>query len=461
MNANELFEAFETVPDRAWKQKIQADLRGGDYNELLTRLTPEGIRTKPFYSAADLNPVPTAQIPAREWKVGYALDSGGAEAASRAAAALEQGAEELLVRTGGTAGAPQPDAWKDVPGSGTFYWVREDLPASWDAGIPVHCASTSTVLADPVGMLATTGNWKRGMKEDLEWVREAAGDSGKKETGFSLMIGAEMYQGAGANRVQELAYSLSHAHEYILRLNDGAAVRALLECPVFKLSLGGDYFMDIAKLRALRKLWALLATENGFSGECRIIAQPGLRNKTLYDYNTNMLRTTLESMSAVLGGADLVCNLPYDALYNAPNDFGDRIARNQLLLLRHEAHFDKVGNPADGSYYLESLTDALGRKALDLFKTLEKGGGLLAQLKSQQIQKKIRESARKEARAIEEGARVLVGTTAFPNPEDRMADKLPEGYGQRTGKGKTLIEPLPLRRLSAEYESKRLRDEKR
>jgi methylmalonyl-CoA mutase len=174
-----------------------------------------------------------------------------------------------------------------------------------------------------------------------------------------------------------------------------------------------------------------------------------------------MLRTTLESMSAVLGGADLVCNLPYDALYNAPNDFGDRIARNQLLLLRHEAHFDKVGNPADGSYYLESLTDALGRKALDLFKTLEKGGGLLAQLKSHQIQKKIRESARKEARAIAEGSRVLVGSTAFPNPEDRMADKLPERYGQRREKGKTLIEPLPLRRLSAEYESKRLRDEKR
>jgi methylmalonyl-CoA mutase len=222
--------------------------------------------------------------------------------------------------------------------------------------------------------------------------------------------------------------------------------------------VGGDYFADIAKLRALRRGWSLLAKSYGLPGRCLIMALPSLRNKTLYDYNTNMLRTTLECMAAVLGGADLICNRPYDALYHLPNEFADRIARNQLLLLRHEAYLNQVANAADGSFYLESLTDQLGRKALDLFKTLEQGGGLLAQLKAHAIQKKIRESAEKEQEAFDAGRRVLVGSNRYPNPADRM-----RGENQRVATGqagrKTLLEPLPLRRLAEAYEKNRLKDE--
>ena len=462
MTANELFKGFEPVSPKAWKQKIQVDLKGGDYNELLTHLSPEGILIKPFYTAEDRKGDSSELSHAgQSWKIGYAVDAAGDSAAEQAADALANGVEQLLIRLRSGGETPSDSTWDKLGNTGPMYWEREDLKAHWEEGIPASCRMQSTVLADPIGTLAASGNWSLGMEEDLDWVFEAAAGSEESETKFALMIRADVYQGAGANRVQELAYTLAHAHEYLLRAKNAPGGYSIMDSPVFKVSLGGDYFMDIAKLRVLRRLWALLAQDHGLTGNCKIIALPGLRNKTLYDYNTNMLRTTLECMSAVLGGADLICNQPYDALYNPPNSFGDRIARNQLLLLRHESHFDKVGNPADGSYYLESLTDQLGSQALELFKMLEKGGGLLAQLKSHQIQKKIRESAEKAAQALNDGDSVLVGSTVFPNPEDRMSDKVPEGYPGKSKGGKALIEPLPLRRLTVAYESQRLQDETR
>src|SRR5690606_16596197 len=149
-------------------------------------------------------------------------------------------------------------------------------------------------------------------------------------------------------------------------------------------------------LRALRTLWATLADAYGFNTDCFIFVNPTKRNKTLYDYNTNMLRTTTECMSAILGGANMICNLPYDAIYHKDNEFGERIARNQLLVLKYESYFDKVNNPADGTYYIESLTQQLAEKALELFKDIEANGGFLNQLKEGIIQRKIKESAERE-----------------------------------------------------------------
>jgi methylmalonyl-CoA mutase len=232
-----------------------------------------------------------------------------------------------------------------------------------------------------------------------------------------------------------------------------------LDTPVFLVATGSEYFFEIAKIRALRRLWELLAREYGYSGSCKIVASPTLRNKTLYDYNTNMLRTTTESMAGILGGADLICNLPYDALYHHENDFAARIARNQLLLLRHESYFSSVRNPADGSYYIESLTDQLGAKALELLKTLEKGGGFLAQLETHTIQKKIEESAQKEQLAFDKGDRVLVGTNTYPNAEDTMLKTLEKDPFRPHRQIQTRITPILTRRLSEANERKRLEDE--
>src|SRR5690606_37466381 len=161
---------------------------------------------------------------------------------------------------------------------------------------------------------------------------------------------------------RQLAYALAQLNEY---LNAFASKPETVNKTIFKVATGSNYFFEIAKIRALRLLYASLAKEYAINAECHIVAMPSKRNKTLYDYNVNMLRTTTECMSAVLGGADTICNLPYDALYHKSNEFGERISRNQLLILKHESYFDSVTNASDGSYYIESLTTQLAEKALE------------------------------------------------------------------------------------------------
>ncbi len=179
----------------------------------------------------------------------------------------------------------------------------------------------------------------------------------------------------------------------------------------------------------------------------------------MYDYNTNMIRTTTESMSAILGGADTVANLAYDAIYHKDNEFGERIARNQLLLLKHESYFDKVSNTSDGAYYIENLTLQLAEKALQLFKSIEKGGGFLKQLKEHTIQNKIKESAEKEQARFDTQKDILVGTNAYQNKKDSMKDTVELYPFVKTNIRKTLIEPIIEKRLAEAIEQKRLGDE--
>lgn len=461
MKTNELFQGFRPASAQEWKLALQAGLKGGDYNQLLTWTSPEGIQIKPFYTREDLpesGPAPATGPDA--WQIGCLLDTQGPEPGQQAAQALEGGVDAWVASLpAGTRGWPE---WMlQQPSWPSALWLEAVDPQGLDwAGLREHPVTKFILLADPIGQLVQSGNWVRGMEADLEGLPGVAARAATAGLSMRLQVGAHTYQQAGANTVQELAYALAHAHEYLARAEGNPAWSGWSEEPVFRVAVGGDYFTDIAKLRALRRGWSLLAQSYGLPGRCQIMAMPSLRNKTLYDYNTNMLRTTLECMAAVLGGADLICNQPYDTLYHLPNAFADRIARNQLLLLRHEAHLGRVANAADGSYYIESLTDQLGRKALELFKTLEQGGGLLAQLKAHTLQKKIRQSAEKEQEAFDAGRRVLVGSNRYPNPADRMRGERQRPAPEKAGE-KKLLEPLPLRRLAQAYENKRLQDEPR
>jgi methylmalonyl-CoA mutase len=172
-----------------------------------------------------------------------------------------------------------------------------------------------------------------------------------------------------------------------------------------------------------------------------------------------MLRTTTECMSAVLGGANTVINMPYDALYHKSNDFGERIALNQLLLLKEESYFDKVNNASDGSYYIESLTAQLAEKSLELLKSIEKGGGFLKQLKEHTIQGKIKESAHKQQERFNEQEEVLVGTNKFQNETDKMKENLELYPFVKTNARKTFLEPIIEKRLAETLEQNRLKDE--
>jgi methylmalonyl-CoA mutase len=271
-----------------------------------------------------------------------------------------------------------------------------------------------------------------------------------------LSVDATLYQNAGANIIQQLAYALAHANEYLNHIASEAKQSVNL---MFQLATGSNYFFEIAKIRAFRKLYSALAKEYGVNETCHIIATPSKRNKTLYDYNVNLLRSTTECMSAILGGADTVCNLPYDALYHKSNEFGERISRNQLLILKHESYFDVVGNPADGTYYIESLTDEIAEKALQIFKEIENGGGFLQQLKEGTIQKKIKESSEKEQKLFDSGELKLLGTNYHPNKNDRMKADLELFPFVKNNPVKTIIPPIVEKRIAEKVEQERLSNE--
>uniref|UniRef100_UPI0030DDB438 methylmalonyl-CoA mutase family protein n=1 Tax=uncultured Salegentibacter sp. TaxID=259320 RepID=UPI0030DDB438 len=256
----------------------------------------------------------------------------------------------------------------------------------------------------------------------------------------------------------QLAYALAHVNEYLNHFQENPNFEQFQ--PQFLIASGPNYFFEIAKIKALRWLYATLASEYSIPETCHILAQSTKRNKTLYDFNVNLLRTTTESMSAVLGGADTVYNMPYDAIYHKNNEFGDRIARNQLLVMKHEAYLDKVANAAEGAYYIESLTKQFAEMALDIFKEIEKGGGFLKQLKEGVIQRKIKESAKKEQEQFDSGELVLIGTNKFENPQDKMKDELELYPFLKQNPRKTLIEPILERRLSEQIEQERIKQEK-
>ena len=448
-----LFKEFEDVSSKAWKQKIQVDLKGADYNDTLIWKTNEGIDVKPFYHSDEFETLPTpSNSKTTEWKIGQVINVDNAKEANlNALDDIKRGAESIIFHI-----SSEDISIKDLINSIDLVKVPVELNCNFLSDTFVNTLSNTPlkIHTDIIGNLAKTGNWYTNLKEDhLKF------ESIVKSTN-QLSVDLTLYQNAGANIVQQLAYGIAHANEYLNHLDNIITSDKKKSLQVtFKLSVGSNYFFEIAKLRALRLLWTTLAEQYGVNSDCSINAIPSKRNKTIYDYNVNMLRTTTECMSAILGGADIVCNLPYDSLYHKPNEFGDRIARNQLLVLKSESYFDKVNNPTDGAYYIESLTQQLAEKALTLFKDIEANGGFLNQLKEGTIQRKIKESASKEQADFDDGKLVLLGTNKHPNAADKMKNELEISPFLEVEKRKTLIEPVIQKRLSEQLEINRLSDE--
>lgn len=453
-----LFAEFEEVSAKQWKQKIQFDLKGADYNETLVWHSPDGVDVKPFYHP-DEAPSPVKVKAPAHWDITQQIYVASAEVSNKAAReALQKGAEAL---------------WFILPSEEVdLKSLFKDLQK-----VPVHIKSEFLSEAfllkldeeiggnyevflqlDILGHLARSGNWFNDLKQDHEILDSVL--QKLKNIKSIISIDVSLYQNAGANIPQQLAYALAHVNEYFNHFSALSEEKKQQLKIQFLVSVGPNYFFEIAKLRALRWLFSSLASEYGFAEECHILALPTKRNKTLYDFNVNLLRTTTECMSAALGGANAICNMAYDAVYHKNNRFGSRIARNQLLILKHESYFEKVANPAEGSYYVESLTQELATKALDIFKDIEKGGGFLTQLKEGTIQKKINESANREQDDFDSGKLVLIGSNKYPNPEDRMKDELELYPFLKQKPRKTLIQPILEKRLPEKMEQERLEKEK-
>lgn len=455
MKTSNLFEAFPDVSAKEWKQKIQYDLKGADYNETLIWESPEGIKVKPFYHADD-NAIDHRIKKNQGWNIGQHVYAGNAvESNTKVKKFLEQGAESFVFAIPSESTAPSQLFQGLSLGSCRNYLELDFLSLEYVKSIAECCGDTIRNIhlnIDVLGRLAKTGNWFKDRESD----HKALDSILQLDIPHTLAVDTTIYQNAGANMVQQLAYGMAHANEYLNHLDTQNNTNQTI---TFKVAVGTNYFFEIAKIRALRLLWQQLAEIYGVNTTCHILTVPSRRNKTLYDYNTNMLRTTTECMAAVLGGSDTVCNTSYDAIYHKSNAFGDRIALNQLVLLKSESYLNRTDNAADGSYFIETLTEQLAQQALQLFKTLEKGGGFLKQLYQHTIQKKIGESAAKEQEAFNSGTEVLVGTNAYVNPNDKMKGELQLFPFVKMDKRKTAISPIIGKRLAEEVEQKRLEDE--
>ncbi len=228
------------------------------------------------------------------------------------------------------------------------------------------------------------------------------------------------FNNAGSSIVQELAFCLSAAVEYLSFMTDkGFSVDRIAKSIQFKFAVGSDYFLEIAKLRAARHLWAKIVE----SYECQdsdskimfVHAVTSGWNKTIYDPYVNMIRTTTEAMSAIIGGIDVLTIVPFDSTYKSGDEFSYRIAKNQQLILKEEAYLDKVIDPAGGSYYIEKITENIIEKTWETFLLIEKSGGFVQSFKKNIIQTEIVNTAKKRNTDIASGRKVFVGINKYPD----------------------------------------------
>lgn len=453
MANNNLFSDFDAVSSKQWKQQIQYELKGADYNETLVWESPEGIKVKPFYHNDETEVNLNAITPSKPFAIVQNIFVHDVKKSNaRALETLQRGAESVRFTLENDAVSIE-ELMQNLPLENVnYYFHLPFLSVEFSNKINEFASKSKAnifIQNDPIGQLVKDGNWFENLEKDFEKLNTI---TSKTAVPF-LTISSGIYQNAGANIVQQLAYTLAQANEYFNR------IPAINQPITIEVAVGTNYFFEIAKLRALRLLFNTLASEFNHNFDCHIIATPTKRNKTLYDYNVNMLRTTTECMSAILGGADAVANLAYDAIYHKDNEFGDRISRNQLLVLKHESYFDKVNNPADGAYYIETLTEQLAEKALELFKDIEKNGGLISQLIDGTIQRKINESAQKEQELFDSGKEVLLGTNKYPNKNDQMKNDLELYPFVKQNARKTLITPIIEKRLAEKLEQERLASE--
>jgi methylmalonyl-CoA mutase len=277
-----------------------------------------------------------------------------------------------------------------------------------------------SVSFDPLGCYARKGVWYRSEEEDFDTASQIVKAAVKLPYLRLIGVNGHIFTNAGASIVQEIAFTLSMGSEYLTRLTDkGFLIGQVSPRLKFNLAVGSNYFMELAKLRAYRLLWAKLVNAYGLfdsmNGRMFIHATNACWNLSLYDPYVNMLRTTTGTMSAVLGGVDSFTVKPFNAVFETPTDFSERIARNQQLVIKEESYFDKVADPAAGSYYIEKLTESLVAEAWKLFLELDAQGGFVANLKSGHIQKLITESAAKRNMNIATRKDILLGVNQYPN----------------------------------------------
>ncbi len=289
---------------------------------------------------------------------------------------------------------------------------------------------TGSVTFDIPGQLLRTGAFFHDQHTDFS-VLNSMIDQGKAALPrFKFVVhDARIYAESGASVVQELAFSLAAFAEYAENLYRGENPEAVLEAAQIRLSIGSDYFLQLAKFRAMRLLWAMLLEAYKLDATklpLEIEAITTLRNKTIADPYTNLIRATTESMAAVMAGVDRLFVLPHDVLYAQNTANSRRLALNIQHLLQEESRLDKVLDPASGSWYIDGLTRQLVEQSWALFCRVQELGGFFSAVRTGFMQEEIRKSAGELRKMVMSRKRPIVGTSVFAEAHKNLPEALPQ-----------------------------------
>ena len=478
----QLFTRFPKITTRAWEDKIKADLKGADYQKKLVWETDEDIQVKPYYRQEDLDSLGylkdagTLQKAGSEpnsWTICQDVTPGSdlMEANSRIKGALAGGAQAIRIRM---KDSPVPDReyigslLDGIPLGETEIIFQGSINA--DALYDVLCEMAlkkgvdpsnlkGSLGADPLGKMTESGIPIASMENLGKLVLKVK----EKSPGLNVIdVDGALIQNSGSTLVEELAIAMAMANEYMAVLtSQGIETDIAFDSLQLNLAVGSNYFMEMAKLRAARILWGKISEEYGVDPsekKIRIHSTSSQWNMTMYDPYVNMLRGTTEAMSSILGGADLVSVLPFDYPCAGNTTFSDRIARNVQIILREEAYFDRVADPASGSYFIENLTDSIGEKAWDLFREIESKGGYRKAFESGWIQEKVLSSRHKKKDSTSYGKNRILGTNIFPDFNEMILKNVDKpGMDELNDSPLTPLRPF---RLSSMFEEVRLETEK-
>jgi len=462
-----------------WKAKIEKDLKGTGPEKLTTHLD-EGFDVRPFYMRNDLAglgflqsghgifPYLRGEKMNNSWLVNQNFSVDNPEkthvALLRAAASGTDSLTFFFNKKQKVSPNILALLLKDMDVDRLSLHFRGTLPEGFLSAFGTwaenHLRSPEKLVGsvenDPLRQLNLKGLFPK--KEPFDQLagifRAASGFPGLR----AVTVDGTVFHNAGGTAVSELAYTLAMGSAYVEQLTErGIAAGEIAPKILFRLAMGSDYFLEIAKFRAFRFLWAQIMKAWGADKPAAyIMAENSYRNKTVYDPYVNLLRTTTETMSAILGGADAVTVLPFDAVFEAPTGMAERIARNQQLILKEESYFDKVADPAAGAYYIENLTALLMEKSWALFLETEDRGGYAEAFKKGLVRQRIeKEAARKDA-AVASGKISVLGVNRFPNVREKLNPQTnPDIFENPAPDENNGIRPLRLYRAAAPFEKLR------
>ncbi len=489
-NKEKLFTEFTAPTTQEWLDKIEVDLKGADFQKRLVWRTNEGFNVQPFYRREDLASLKTPDAMPGEFPFvrGNKKDSNAwyvrqniivddpKEANAKALDILNKGIDSLGFK---------------LPGSMVS---KENVEALLDnilcdivevnfSTCPRHALELAEIL---VAYFEKKGYDKEKVVGSIEWdpmakmLLKGKDVTPVLEFGPKLVealkdyphfrpvaVSTDVLNNAGAYIVQELGYALAWGNEYLQQLTDaGVDVDLAAKSIKFNMGVSENYFMELAKFRAARLLWAQIVKQYEPKCDCAcqmiVNATTSTYNQTLFDSYVNLLRSQTEAMSAALGGVHSMVVTPFDVTYEKPTDFSDRIARNQQLLIKEESHFDRIVDPGAGSYYIEHLTDALATEAWKIFLKVEEEGGFLAAIKAGTIQDDINATNVKRHGDAAKRKEFLLGTNQFPNFTEKSEGKRAQSPAcccATTTNDEAPFKKLQTTRLAADFEDLRIHTE--